>query len=170
MLGGNQSRGFGDSLSFPRLDLTRSYLMRPNRVSPLSASLSRILILSAPDVEPHYNARLQPPFNHDNPQTREKETHPVYHSIHPVKMGWFSWSSSDDSKSSDGGRIAPDRSSRERCWEGRDRLFACLDRNHILDAVRDDKGARSKCGKEVEEFEGACAKAWVCFPFFLYYL
>lgn len=84
-------------------------------------------------------------------------------------MGWFSWFSSDDSKSSDGGRIAPDRSSRERCWEGRDRFFACLDRNNILDAVRDDKGARSKCGKEVEEFEGACAKAWVCFPLFFFF-
>ena len=76
-------------------------------------------------------------------------------------MGWFSWSS-DSSKTSDGGRIAPDRSSRERCWEGRDRLFACLDRNDILDAVKDDKEARRKCGKETEEFEGACAKAWVC--------
>ena len=76
-------------------------------------------------------------------------------------MGWFS-SSSDSSKASDGGRIAPDRSSRERCWEGRDRFFACLDQNNILDAVKDDKEARGKCGKEVEEFEGACAKAWVC--------
>ncbi|OJJ85777.1 cytochrome c oxidase subunit 6B family protein [Aspergillus glaucus CBS 516.65] len=75
-------------------------------------------------------------------------------------MGWFS-SSSDSSKASDGGRIAPDRSSRERCWEGRDRFFACLDQNNILDAVKDDKEARGKCGKEVEEFEGACAKAWV---------
>lgn len=75
-------------------------------------------------------------------------------------MGWFS--SSDTSKASDGGRIAPDRSSRERCWEGRDRFFACLDQNNILDAVKDDKEARGKCGKEVEEFEGACAKAWVC--------
>lgn len=76
-------------------------------------------------------------------------------------MGWFSWSS-DETKSSDGGRIAPDRSSRERCWEGRDRFFACLDRNNILDAVKDDKEARRKCGKEAEEFDGACAKAWVC--------
>lgn len=77
-------------------------------------------------------------------------------------MGWFSWSS-DSSKASDGGRIAPDRSSRERCWEGRDRFFACLDQNNILDAVKDDKEARRKCGKEIEEFEGACAKAWVCY-------
>ena len=84
-------------------------------------------------------------------------------------MGWFSWFSSDESKSSDGGRIAPDRSSRERCWEGRDRFFACLDRNNILDAVKDDKEARRNCGKEVEEFEGACVKAWVCFFFFFFF-
>lgn len=81
-----------------------------------------------------------------------------------TKMGWLPWSSSssdDAPKSSDGGRIAPDRSSRERCWEGRDRFFACLDKNDILDAVRDERNARGKCGKELEEFEGACAKAWV---------
>ncbi|KAB8228326.1 hypothetical protein ETB97_003665 [Aspergillus alliaceus] len=77
-------------------------------------------------------------------------------------MGWLPWSS-DDSKStaSDGGRIAPDRSSRQKCWEGRDLFFSCLDDNNILDAIKEDKEARRKCGKEIAEFESACAKAWV---------
>ncbi|PLN80457.1 cytochrome oxidase c subunit VIb-domain-containing protein [Aspergillus taichungensis] len=78
-------------------------------------------------------------------------------------MGWLPWSSSstDPSKASDGGRIAPDRTSRERCWEGRDKFFACLDNNNILDAIKNEKEAQSKCGSELAEFEGACAKAWV---------
>ncbi|KAI9929200.1 hypothetical protein ASPWEDRAFT_180540 [Aspergillus wentii DTO 134E9] len=77
-------------------------------------------------------------------------------------MGWLPWSSDSDSpKASDGGRIAPDRTSRQRCWEGRDLFFTCLDNNDILDAIKDDKGARNKCGKEIAEFETACSRAWV---------
>lgn len=76
-------------------------------------------------------------------------------------MGWLPWSSGDSKKSSDGGRIAPDRTSRARCWEGRDHFFACLDRNDILDGIKNDKEARQKCAKEVAEFEEACSKSWV---------
>ncbi|KAA8646085.1 hypothetical protein EYZ11_003737 [Aspergillus tanneri] len=78
-------------------------------------------------------------------------------------MGWFPWSSSDSARknASDGGRIAPDRSSRQRCWEGRDLFFSCLDENNIIDAIKDDKEARRKCGKEIAEFESACSKTWV---------
>jgi hypothetical protein len=77
-------------------------------------------------------------------------------------MGWLPWSSGGEpNKASDGGRIAPDRTSRKRCWEGRDLFFACLDRNDILDGIKDDKEARRKCAKEVEEFEAACSATWV---------
>lgn len=76
-------------------------------------------------------------------------------------MGWLPWSSGDSTKASDGGRIAPDRSSRARCWEGRDRFFACLDQHDILDAIKDDKEARQKCAKEIAEFETACSQTWV---------
>ncbi|KAJ5601850.1 hypothetical protein N7510_011384 [Penicillium lagena] len=79
-------------------------------------------------------------------------------------MGWLPWSSSSsaaDKKASDGGRIAPDRSSRAKCYEGRDLFFSCLDRNDILDGIKDDKEARRKCAKEVEQFEAACSQAWV---------
>ena len=77
------------------------------------------------------------------------------------KMGWLPWSSGDTNKASDGGRIAPDRTSRARCWEGRDLFFACLDRNDILDGIKNDKEARQKCAKEVAEFEAACSQSWV---------
>ncbi|OKL58770.1 hypothetical protein UA08_05556 [Talaromyces atroroseus] len=79
-------------------------------------------------------------------------------------MGWFSFGSSNapqSAKASDGGRIAPDRSSRESCYNGRDHFFACLDSNDILDAVKHDSEARKKCAKEIAEFESACSKAWV---------
>lgn len=64
-------------------------------------------------------------------------------------------------KSSDGGVIAPMRSSRETCYFARDGFFGCLDKHDILDAVKDDKGARQNCGKELAEFEASCSKAWV---------
>ncbi|GAD93258.1 hypothetical protein ANI_1_1638144 [Paecilomyces variotii No. 5] len=77
-------------------------------------------------------------------------------------MGWLPWSSGSESpKASDGGRIAPDRSSREQCYIGRDMFFSCLDRNDIVDAIKHDKDARRKCGKEIAEFETACSKTWV---------
>ncbi|KAL3466673.1 cytochrome oxidase c subunit VIb-domain-containing protein [Aspergillus heterothallicus] len=75
-------------------------------------------------------------------------------------MGWFSWSSNSN-QSSDGGRIAPDRTSRQKCWEARDTFFTCLDNNDIIDSVKGDKEARKKCGKEIAEFEANCATAWV---------
>lgn len=84
-------------------------------------------------------------------------------------MGWLPWSSGDSkNKSSDGGRIAPDRTSRARCWEGRDLFFACLDKNDILDGIKEDGKARQKCAKEVAEFEEACSKTWVCTTFDLH--
>jgi hypothetical protein len=82
-------------------------------------------------------------------------------------MGWLPWSSGESKKNeaSDGGRIAPDRTSRARCWEGRDLFFACLDKNDILDGIKEDKKARQKCAKEVEEFEAACSQSWVRIEF-----
>lgn len=81
------------------------------------------------------------------------------------EMSWLPWSGSSapNTAASDGGRIAPNRTSRTHCYEGRDLFFSCLDRNNILDAIKDDKEARRKCGKEVADFEAACSQAWVCF-------
>lgn len=80
-------------------------------------------------------------------------------------MGLFSISSpsgpSNPETSSDGGYIAPDRTARAQCWDGRDTFFACLDRNGIIDSVREDAKAKAACAKELAEFERACAGSWV---------
>ncbi|KAI5281042.1 hypothetical protein KEM54_003426 [Ascosphaera aggregata] len=82
-------------------------------------------------------------------------------------MVWpFSASSPSSSQSakpisSDGGVIAPNRNSRQQCWISRDNFFKCLDENEIVDAIREDDKARGKCGEQLKEFEGACARAWV---------
>ncbi|PGH12356.1 hypothetical protein AJ79_04304, partial [Helicocarpus griseus UAMH5409] len=76
-------------------------------------------------------------------------------------MGWFSSPPASTSpKASDGGSIAPDRSSRQQCYIARDAFFNCLDTNNIVDAVKDDKTARAKCPTEIVEFEGACSATW----------
>lgn len=59
------------------------------------------------------------------------------------------------------GARAPDRTERKRCWEARDSYFACLDRNNILDALKDEKAAASACKNEAVVFERDCAKEWV---------
>jgi cytochrome c oxidase assembly factor 6 len=69
-------------------------------------------------------------------------------------------STNSQKTSSDGGRVAPDRSSREQCYHARDVFFECLDRGDILDAIKHDGEARRKCAREVVEFETACSKAW----------
>ena len=63
--------------------------------------------------------------------------------------------------SNDGGYIAPDRSSRAQCYEGRDKFFECLDRNDILDSQKDDDKARKACAPELKEFEKMCPASWV---------
>jgi len=63
--------------------------------------------------------------------------------------------------STDGGYIAPDRSARAQCWEGRDAFFQCLDKNGIVDSVREDGKAKSVCGTELKQFEKHCASSWV---------
>lgn len=63
--------------------------------------------------------------------------------------------------SNDGGFIAPDRNQRAHCWEGRDAYFACLDRNNIVDSVKESDKAATACGKETQAFEKNCASSWV---------
>ncbi|GAB7352201.1 hypothetical protein MBLNU459_g2677t2 [Dothideomycetes sp. NU459] len=80
-------------------------------------------------------------------------------------MGWLSSdkpATPDAPKpSTDGGFIAPDRTQRAHCWEGRDAYFACLDRNNIIDSVRDSDKAAKACGPETQAFERNCASSWV---------
>ncbi|KJY00336.1 hypothetical protein TI39_contig336g00043 [Zymoseptoria brevis] len=82
-------------------------------------------------------------------------------------MGLFSSSSPASppapEPSNDGGFIAPDRTARAQCWEGRDNFFACLERNGIVDSVREDAKARAACAPELKEFEKVCASSWVTY-------
>lgn len=87
-------------------------------------------------------------------------------------MGFFSNSPTQESPttvtnitqaapSQDGGYIAPDRTARAACWEGRDAFFRCLDANSIIDSVKDDEKARTACPKDLAAFERDCASSWV---------
>lgn len=79
-------------------------------------------------------------------------------------MSWFTTApekAPEPKPSSDGGYIAPDRSARAQCWEGRDNFFKCLDRVDIIDSVKEDEKARQHCMPELREFEKACQGSWV---------
>lgn len=86
-------------------------------------------------------------------------------------MGWFTSSAptpapgtpANPEPSQDGGYIAPDRSARSVCWEKRDEFFACLDRNNILNSIKDDVAVKKVCPKELVEFEKSCASSWVTY-------
>jgi len=101
-------------------------------------------------------------FNQNSPN------HPTYFypllasRCFPNEMGWFaSASTGSPQKSSDGGSIAPSRSSREQCYIARDLFFDCLDEKGIVDATKEDGAARSNCRKQLQEFENACSETWV---------
>lgn len=79
-------------------------------------------------------------------------------------MGLFSSFQSEEAKRAEEvrtGAVAPDRSERRKCWEARDAYFGCLDRNVIVDALKDDAKARKACPAENQVFERDCAAAWV---------
>lgn len=57
--------------------------------------------------------------------------------------------------------MAPDRNAREVCYESRDIFFECLDKNNILDAVKEDEKSRQVCPQEVKDYERDCARSWV---------
>jgi hypothetical protein len=63
--------------------------------------------------------------------------------------------------SSDGAPIAPDRTQRAKCWEGRDGYFSCLDKNNIIDSITEKDKAEKFCSGEGMKFEANCASSWV---------
>jgi hypothetical protein len=83
-------------------------------------------------------------------------------------MGLF-WTSAaakpaEPKLSSDGAPIAPDRTQRARCWESRDLYFSCLDKNAIVDSIRESDKATKACGAQGKAFEANCASSWVRSP------
>ncbi|KAL9000498.1 MAG: hypothetical protein Q9169_000791 [Polycauliona sp. 2 TL-2023] len=63
--------------------------------------------------------------------------------------------------SSDGAFIAPDRTSRAKCYEARDAFFQCLDKNGVLDAIKEEDKASKQCGDVEMVFGRECAASWV---------
>jgi len=55
------------------------------------------------------------------------------------------------------------RAERQRCWESRDLLFTCLDRNAIVDSVSSPGAelAEKQCSFELRSMEKDCAAEWV---------
>jgi cytochrome c oxidase assembly factor 6 len=83
-------------------------------------------------------------------------------------MGWFSSSPSPAEPPSreasiQTGAAVPTRAERQRCWASRDLLFACLDRNAIVDATAPPGSdlAEKVCAPELRGMERDCAAEWV---------
>ncbi|KAE9983150.1 hypothetical protein BLS_004535 [Venturia inaequalis] len=57
----------------------------------------------------------------------------------------------------------PGRQTRAKCWDSRDVFNECLNRNNILDAIKDKDAADKACGKESDLFEKNCASSWVTY-------
>lgn len=80
-------------------------------------------------------------------------------------MGWFSTDApkaqTEEATSLDGTYKPMKRNERKACWEARDIYFNCLEKNSILDAVKDEKLAAEKCPKESDLFDKDCATSWV---------
>lgn len=83
-------------------------------------------------------------------------------------MGLFSASTSPSQPSApkpspDGGFEAPNRKARAHCWQARDAFFGCLERNAIVDSIKDADQAQKLCGEEGKGFERDCASSWVIY-------
>ena len=83
-------------------------------------------------------------------------------------MGLFSSSSTSapttttpPSRTPDGAFEAPNRSTRAQCYTARDQFFACLDRNGIVDGIKEKERADAVCGGENQKLEKECAGSWV---------
>ena len=112
--------------------------------------------------------RACPPF-HCNFELSRTELSParnqVCHQAVPNAhtMGLFSSTPShaNPPPSSDGAFIAPGRQKRARCYEARDRFFACLEQNGIIDSIKDKEQADKACSSEDRGMGMECAASWV---------
>ncbi|KAK9248708.1 cytochrome oxidase c subunit VIb-domain-containing protein [Lipomyces tetrasporus] len=50
------------------------------------------------------------------------------------------------------------RSEREKCWIARDKYFACLDKNRIMNVATQDA---SMCASERSAVDSTCRQSWV---------
>lgn len=61
--------------------------------------------------------------------------------------------------------MAPDRNARAKCYQARDAFFECLDRNSIVDSIREGETVQKFCGDQGKGFERDCASSWVRFVY-----
>lgn len=88
-----------------------------------------------------------------------------YHAV----MGWLpAWGSTTKPKGATSSDTInpeeyrpPGRQTRAKCWDSRDVFNECLNRNNILDAIKDKDAADNACRKESDLFEKNCASSWV---------
>lgn len=84
-----------------------------------------------------------------------------------LKMGIFSTSTSasvlpsNPKPSSDGAFEAPNRDARAHCYQARDAFFECLERNSIVDSIREKETVEKVCGDPGKIFDRECAASWV---------
>ncbi|MCJ1254137.1 hypothetical protein MMC24_001951 [Lignoscripta atroalba] len=81
-------------------------------------------------------------------------------------MGFFSTTPAQPASpkpSADGAFEAPNRQSRRACWTARDDFFACLERNNIIDSIRESSKADEKCREEGQTLERECVSSWVTY-------
>lgn len=73
-------------------------------------------------------------------------------------MGFFK---SDDNEV----KLPPNKAKRQVCWDSRDALFACLDKNNIDDSLNKKElgNVQSKCGAELKGLEASCVASWVLY-------
>ncbi|KAK4676155.1 hypothetical protein QC764_509620 [Podospora pseudoanserina] len=121
-----------------------------------------------PPGSPHFPQSLFPAGNCHHLQPSTSTTTISHHPTTASKtatMGWLSSSSPEDQRSQEirAGTVAPSRAERARCWEARDGYFACLDKNNIVDALKEEKAAGKACGAEGKVFERDCAAQWVTY-------
>ncbi|KAL1915039.1 uncharacterized protein VTP21DRAFT_7744 [Calcarisporiella thermophila] len=50
---------------------------------------------------------------------------------------------------------APNREHRQKCWDFRDKYFACLDAKNVV------KPVEGVCDQERQDYEKECMKSWV---------
>ncbi|KAG5356949.1 Cytochrome c oxidase assembly factor 6 [Yarrowia sp. C11] len=77
-------------------------------------------------------------------------------------MGLFSKTEEPASVGPAGGdKDLTKKKTRQICWDSRDKFFACLDKNNIVDAIKDSEQATAKCPKEEKQYEADCIASWI---------
>lgn len=97
--------------------------------------------------------RIRSPITH--PPTSNAEYINCY--LFTSTMGFFSSSSTPEPKQDEMRK----KSTRQLCWDARDKYFACLDKHDIDNDIIDPKPAQKHCKAEDDVFQQQCISSWV---------